>query len=242
MAISFSKYLHFIQRARERYQLYITPDEIEAIQTSIQQNKGIVLSRRSKSRSMQVVLYNNIPLPVVYCRNLHKVLTCYTTDMLDEREKQNYNRAIPLLKKLNKSLITQDSKKYSLVEVFSWLTAWKNSNKPGETILVNGEETKISSNRLNVFQLNHRCVRCGCEGSFMKRLRTDFNGRYHFNMYGIKEGREVLFSACNKKQNGNRYSDPSNFVTVCADCLPIVQEQLRHPIKSRLKAICKFIW
>ena len=241
MSRSVLKHFHFIQRARERYQLEITPNEIEGIRDSIQQNKGIVLSRRSKSRSMQVVLYNNIPLPVIYCRKLHKVLTCYTADMLNAEEKQNYTKAILLLNKPKKDIIPQDTKKYSLAEVFSWLAAWKNTNKSGETITINEEDTKISSNRLNVFQLNHKCIHCGCEGSFMKRLRTNLNGRYHLNMYGVKNGREVLFSACNKKQDGNRYSDPSNFVTVCADCLPIVQEQLRHPIRSRLTSICKTI-
>ncbi len=87
--------------------------------------------------------------------------------------------------------------------------------------LENDEALKITSDRYEVFRRSHICACCGIEASFLaaERSKTSKYKRSHINMYGIKEGREILFTKDHivpKSKGGSNSLD--NYQTLCQEC------------------------
>ncbi len=66
----------------------------------------------------------------------------------------------------------------------------------GEMVKVefDGELINMASDRYKVFAHNKKCISCGLEGQFMAMEKGNTDISYHFNMYAIKDGKEILFT------------------------------------------------
>lgn len=85
-----------------------------------------------------------------------------------------------------------------------------------------GKEVRMDSMRYQTFvNSGIACVKCGLQGEFFA-LETHHNAqhdRYHLNMYGRREGEEILFTKDHIKPKGKGGRDVlSNFQTMCAPC------------------------
>ena len=77
----------------------------------------------------------------------------------------------------------------------------------------------MASDRYKIFSHNRKCVCCGLEGTFMAMEKHENDVSYHFNMYGIKDGKEILFTKDHiiSRTKGGR-DDVSNYQTMCKIC------------------------
>lgn len=66
---------HAKKRAKERYDLSLTNEDLNALVKLIQNNKGIFVKRMSLNRTMFLVEYKNQNLKVVYDKARHAVVT-----------------------------------------------------------------------------------------------------------------------------------------------------------------------
>ena len=86
---------------------------------------------------------------------------------------------------------------------------------------------KMISSRYHLFAKNNKCVSCGLEGMFMKLERCTDNERPHFNMYGMKDGREVLFTQDHIRPLSAGGRDHFfNLQTMCFECNMLKQSSL----------------
>ena len=73
--------------------------------------------------------------------------------------------------------------------------------------------------KYKLFYQNNSCVACGLVGSFFYKEKNGDSTDFHINMYGVKNGREVLFSKDHimARRNGGT-SILGNLQTMCVDC------------------------
>lgn len=81
----------------------------------------------------------------------------------------------------------------------------------------NGYTINMNRDNLKLFFRNHTCIKCGLEGQYFVMESTGDNP--HFNLYALKEGKEVLMTKDHiipKSKNGKDVM--SNFQTMCITC------------------------
>ena len=80
----------------------------------------------------------------------------------------------------------------------------------------------MNNAKYHLFKQNRRCVCCGLEGKYLalEQCRCkDEESLFHFNMYGIRDGKEVLFTKDHivPKSRGGK-NTLSNYQTMCVRC------------------------
>lgn len=82
-----------------------------------------------------------------------------------------------------------------------------------------GDMIKATSQRYIVFKKSCVCCKCGLKGSFFAKEKTDKDDSYHLNLYGIKEGKEILFTKDHivPKSLGGK-DKIENYQTMCSIC------------------------
>ena len=85
----------------------------------------------------------------------------------------------------------------------------------------NGRQICMNNPKYHVFKKSRKCVCCGLEGEYLalEQCKKDGNSYFHFNMYGIVNGREVLFTKDHilpKSKGGKNSLD--NYQTMCTQC------------------------
>ena len=85
-----------------------------------------------------------------------------------------------------------------------------------------GHMVKMTSQRYQLFKTKGvTCVECGLVGEFfgLEKNRGQEGERYHFNLYGIRDGQEVLMTKDHimpKSKGGLNTLD--NYQVMCFDC------------------------
>ena len=86
--------------------------------------------------------------------------------------------------------------------------------------LIKGEYIKMSSYRYQLFELKGvQCVSCDVKGEFFAMEKTGDSKRYHLNLYGKKDGQDVLMTKDHilpKSKGGLDNMD--NFQPMCVYC------------------------
>lgn len=113
-------------------------------------------------------------------------------------------------------------------------------------MLWDGEPVSMNNAKYHTFKQNHVCVCCGLEGKYLALEQCkckDEESLFHFNMYGLKDGKEVMFTKDHiipKSKGGPNTLD--NYQTMCIRCnaekgnRDISIEQLRREIfRTELK-------
>jgi hypothetical protein len=102
-------------------------------------------------------------------------------------------------------------KHYSIEEVLSKIT--------DREVDFDGDMIKMGSARYKNFKLHGiKCVTCGIEGQYFVKERSN-PGPYHFNLYAIKNGSEILMTKdhiLSKANGGPDHID--NYRTMCTKC------------------------
>ena len=81
-----------------------------------------------------------------------------------------------------------------------------------------GHVVNMNRDNLKVFFRSHTCVKCGIEGQYFAMESTG-NDNPHFNLYALKDGKEVLMTKDHiipRSRNGKDIM--SNFQTMCITC------------------------
>lgn len=90
-----------------------------------------------------------------------------------------------------------------------------------------GYPVKTFSQRYSVFRNNHKCVVCGLEATHYRLERQIGAKNYHFNLYGMKDGEEILFTKDHiipVAKGGKNTMD--NYQTMCQICNQEKADQL----------------
>lgn len=115
---------------------------------------------------------------------------------------------------------------YTVEEVHALFDKWEEefgsmAKRQHDRIAVefDGYPVKTFSQRYSVFLNNHKCVVCGLEATHYRLERQIGAKNYHFNLYGMKDGEEVLFTKDHiiprsKGGQNNCY----NYQTMCEFC------------------------
>lgn len=87
---------------------------------------------------------------------------------------------------------------------------------------INGEPVKITSLRLRTFLTKGlTCAHCGLRASFfaIERNKGSRDPIYHLNLYGIDDGKEILFTQDHIVARSQGGADSlSNSQTLCSKC------------------------
>jgi len=123
--------------------------------------------------------------------------------------------------------------KYTLDEVLPFVIApeslLKSGVKKGSSKYIDiterdydGHMVKMTSQRYQLFAVKEvKCVGCGVKGEYfgLEKIKGQEGDRYHFNLYGIKNGVEVLITKDHiipKSKGGQNILD--NYQIMCFDC------------------------
>lgn len=85
-----------------------------------------------------------------------------------------------------------------------------------------GELINLDSSRLKLFSKGQTCVRCGLTAEFFaveKALNDDITKTYHLNMYGTRDGEDILFTKDHiipRSRGGS--NELTNLQTMCYHC------------------------
>ena len=133
------------------------------------------------------------------------------------------NKEAVLVKYSNRTYSTNDynrKKIYSLEEVFDKLI---DADKQDDFIMFwEGEPVSMNNPKYHTFKANQKCVCCGLEGRYFaleQCICKDSESLHHFNMYGIRDGKEVLFTKDHiipKSKGGPNALE--NYQTMCVRC------------------------
>jgi hypothetical protein len=91
----------------------------------------------------------------------------------------------------------------------------------GSLTVIDGVPVSMGSARYKLFAESNVCVGCGLKGEYyiLERSVPVNTDKFHFNMYGVKDGKEILFTKDHvipKSRGGtNKFV---NFQTMCAPC------------------------
>ena len=94
-----------------------------------------------------------------------------------------------------------------------------------------GEMVKMTSQRYQLFASKGvECVGCGLAGAYfaLERNRHEDFGRFHFNLYGLRDGAEVLMTKDHivpKSKGGKNTLD--NYQVMCFDCNAFKADSLK---------------
>jgi hypothetical protein len=116
----------------------------------------------------------------------------------------------------------RSGRKYFLKEVLPFV--FNKTKQTGKKSLqykknYDGDLINMTSQRLRLFKENSVCVSCGLKGMFFVKEKHLGQSTYHFNMYGIKCGEEILFTKDHiiPKSKGGK-NKLSNYQTMCVLC------------------------
>ena len=110
------------------------------------------------------------------------------------------------------------------IRTFSLEFLQRLERKKGDNLYIflkNNEALKVTSDRYEVFKRSHVCACCGIEASFLaaERFKDSKYKRSHINMYGIKNGEEVLFTKDHIVPKSKGGPDSlNNYQTLCQEC------------------------
>jgi hypothetical protein len=96
--------------------------------------------------------------------------------------------------------------------------------KGGHDREYDGWVVNMGSLRYQTFARSTTCVRCGLEGTHFllqrwRKQETTPPNRAHFNLYGERDGKLVLFTKDHIVPRSKKGSNhPDNLVTMCAPC------------------------
>lgn len=134
-------------------------------------------------------------------------------------------KTLPVIKD-KEQLKERIDKKYSIEEVHALFDKWKEEfggmwKRQNERIKVeyDGHLVKTWSQRYEVFRYNTKCVVCGLQAAYYRLEKPVGAKHYHFNLYGIKDGEEVLFTKDHilpRAKGGTNTID--NYQTMCYHC------------------------
>lgn len=99
--------------------------------------------------------------------------------------------------KTNKRVYTRkDGETYTPEQVLSLVKERSFKDKKADMkVDFNGDMMNVSSMRLLTFkELGCKCVSCGLEGTVFVKERQGEELNWHFNLYGHRDGEEVLFT------------------------------------------------
>lgn len=107
---------------------------------------------------------------------------------------------------------------YKIEEVLPFVRTGKGNNFH----IFDGDEIKMSSQRYILFKNKGvTCIKCGLEGLFFAKEKTIGQDaeRFHFNLYGIKDGKEVMLTKdhIHPKSLGGK-NNLSNYNVMCSKC------------------------
>jgi hypothetical protein len=103
-----------------------------------------------------------------------------------------------------------------VVSISEVLPLIKKSNKRA---IVGGEYVKVNSLRLRTFTKSTVCKCCGLEASYFAVERDTGQETYHLNLYGIRDGKEVLFTHDHTLARSLGGDDKiHNTTTMCNEC------------------------
>jgi hypothetical protein len=118
-------------------------------------------------------------------------------------------------------------KEFSINEVVELIKSRK------EETIIDGFKVHLTSDRYKCFvEKGFKCVNCGLEGTFFA-LETTIDdqkiNRAHFNLYAIKDGKEILMAKDHvipKSKNGKDHID--NYQTMCSPCNRIKADNVKN--------------
>ena len=109
---------------------------------------------------------------------------------------------------------------YPVADILPILKTDARRSNDKEYIDLDGVKVKITSLRYEVFKKSVKCVCCGIEGTFFASERANEDtDKYHFNLYGISDGKEFLITKDHiipRSKGGKDHI--SNMQTMCAVC------------------------
>lgn len=121
-------------------------------------------------------------------------------------------------------LIRKDDKKYSIDEIRNltkdvlWI---KRQHDKSALVNLDGDDIYGNSQRYQVFfSKGCKCSKCGIEGKYFVKERSEDQNRWHLNLYAIDEnGEEVLMTKDHiiPKSKGGKDSI-ENYQTMCIKC------------------------
>lgn len=128
-----------------------------------------------------------------------------------------------------KMIVKANNKLYSTEEIHTLFNQWKDKywyllyNNPHKLKKI-GEDfdgflCKVYSQRYELFLQNTKCVKCGLIGTYYKLEKQVDANHYHFNLYGIKDNKEVLFTKDHiipRSKGGKNWLQ--NYQTMCYEC------------------------
>jgi 5-methylcytosine-specific restriction endonuclease McrA len=86
---------------------------------------------------------------------------------------------------------------------------------------IDGVNVKLRSQRYTLFRKSTTCCKCGLEATFMASERDycSESNNYHLNLYGIRDGLEILFTKDHilPKSKGGK-NNLLNYQTMCVTC------------------------
>lgn len=131
------------------------------------------------------------------------------------------------MRKKNIDSVVTVPKLYSIKDVHKLFETW--NEKYGKNMRVrhkkhiveefDGHLVKTWSQRYELFPTNTTCVCCGLQAKYYKLQKQTHAKYFHFNLYGVKDGNEVLFTKDHitpKSKGGKNSLD--NYQVMCATC------------------------
>ncbi|MEE3344761.1 MAG: HNH endonuclease [Bacilli bacterium] len=86
--------------------------------------------------------------------------------------------------------------------------------------IIDGEKVHTNSQRYKLFMTyGCTCCKCGLKAEYFALEKYKDQNRYHLNLYGIKDGKEILFTKDHiiPKSKGGK-SKLENYQTMCSIC------------------------
>lgn len=127
----------------------------------------------------------------------------------------------PIYPKTMHPNMERKGRKYGLDEVLDYvLFERKKNRKASQDRDYDGDPINMASERYQCFAMKGtKCVSCGLEGEYFTKEKSPNSLRYHFNLYAMKDGDEILFTKDHILPSGKGGSNKlANFQTMCKTC------------------------